>query len=353
MGSQLRRILIGLVIVGTVLASSAVLSPGTGPASAQPAGRPQSPRTIRQLRMEVVVKTTNSPYWQIVFAAARKAARQFGVQSLGYVGGPSEADINAEITLIENSIAKHPDFLVIAPTSASALSPVISKAYKAGIKVIIIDSATTTPNITSFLATDNRLGGCLAARSLAAAIKRKTGAARGQVAYATFQSGAGSLTARDAGFVQCIHGFPGLTLVAHKDAGGDPNPGGKPLSVAADTLTAFPKLVGYFGDNLQTLQGAEKAFQERHVNYRKISLVGFDNTAQEVTALQQRHLDGTILQDPYQMGYGGVGYGIMAAAGLTVPKFVNTGVTVATPANVNGPVIQGLLDPVHKRQIGF
>ena len=35
------------------------------------------------------------------------------------------------------------------------------------------------------------------------------------------------------------------------------------------------------------------------------------------------------------MGYGGVGYGILAAAGLNVPKFVNTGVTVATPANVN------------------
>ena len=130
-----------------------------------------SARSIHALKMEVIVKTTNSPYWQIVFAAARKAARQFGVQSLGYVGGPSEADINAEITLVEDAIAKHPDFLVIAPTSATALNPVITKAFQAGIKVIIIDSSATTPNYTSFLATDNHLGGCLAARALAAAIK--------------------------------------------------------------------------------------------------------------------------------------------------------------------------------------
>ncbi|MGI8826755.1 MAG: substrate-binding domain-containing protein [Chloroflexota bacterium] len=353
MTRQLHRILVVPVVLVTVLASSVALSSGTRSASAQRTALTHTGRTVRQLKMEVVVKTTNSPYWQIVFAAAKKAAAQFGVQSLGYVGGPSEADINAEITLIEDAIAKHPDFLVIAPTSASALNPVISKAYKAGIKVIIIDSAATTQNYTSFLATDNRLGGCLAAQALARAIKRKTGAARGQVAYATFQSGAGSLGARDAGFVQCIRAFHGISVVAHKDAGGDPNPGGKPLSIAADTLTAFPKLVGYWGDNLQTLQGAEKAFQERHVNHSKVSLVGFDNTAQEVTALKSHQLDGTILQDPYQMGYGGVGYGILASAGLTVPRFVNTGVTVATPANVNGRVIQGLLDPVSKRQIGF
>ncbi len=353
MARHVRRIPVFLVILGTVLASSVAVSSHASPVAAQNVARVHNARTIHALKMEVIVKTTNSPYWQIVFAAARKAARQFGVQSLGYVGGPSEADINAEITLVEDAIAKHPDFIVIASTSASALNPVITKAFQAGIKVIAIDSAVTTPNITSFLATDNHLGGCLAAQALARAIKAKTGAARGQVAYATFQSGAGSLTQRDAGFVQCIHQFPGIQIVAHKDAGGDPNPAGKPLSIAADTLTAFPKLVGYWGDNLQTLQGAEKAFQERRVNHKKVSLVGFDNTAQEVTALRNHTLDGTILQDPYQMGFGGVGYGILASAGLNVPKFDNTGVTVATPANVNSPLIQGLLNPVAKRQIGF
>lgn len=349
---QVGKLLTVVVVLGIVLSTLAVL-PQSNSVAAQRVARAHSSRTIHQLRMEVIVKTTNSPYWQIVFAAARKAARQFGVQSLGYTGGPSEADINAQISLMENAIAKHPDFIVLAPTSATPLNNVINKAMNAGIKMIIIDSAATTNNYTSFLATDNHLGGCLAAQALAAAIKRKTGAARGQIAYATFLSGVGSLGARDAGFLACIKAYPGLQIVAHKDAGGDPNPAGHALSIAADTLTAFPKLVGYWGDNLQCLQGAEKAFQERHVNHNKVSLVGFDNTAQEVTALQNHTLDGTVLQDPYQMGFGGVGYGILAAAKLNVPKFVNTGVTVATPNNVNGPIIQGLLDPVHKRQIGF
>jgi hypothetical protein len=53
------------------------------------------------------------------------------------------------------------------------------------------------------------------------------------------------------------------------------------------------------------------------------------------------------------MGYGGVAYGILAAAGLNTPKFLNTGVHVATPANVNSPIIQALLNPATQRGIGF
>ena len=165
-----QRTLVILAILAAVFASSAVLSPNSKPASAQHLARTHVARSIHSLKMEVIVKTTNSPYWQIVFSAAKKAAKQFGVQSLGYVGGPSEADINAEITLVENAIAKHPDFLVIASTSATALNNVIAKAEAARIKVIVIDSAVTTKRYTAFLATDNVLGGCLAARALAAAI---------------------------------------------------------------------------------------------------------------------------------------------------------------------------------------
>jgi ribose transport system substrate-binding protein len=352
MSRSVRRILVVFVILGTVIASAAMLSTGSG-VLAKGARVTHAAKTIRQVRMEVIVKTSNSAYWQTVFLGAKKAAAQLGLQSLGYVGGPSEADINAEITLIENAIAKHPDFLVIAPTSATALNPAISKAYAAGIKVIIIDSSVTTGNYTSFLATNNVLGGCLAAQTLATAIRAKTGAARGQVAYATFVSGAGSLGQRDQGFRQCLRNYPGLHIVAHKDAGGDPNIAGKSLSIAADTLTAFPKLVGYWGDNLQTLQGAEKAFQERGINHSKVSLVGFDNGPLEVTALRNHKLDGTIIQDPYQMGYGGVAYGVLAAAGLNVPKFVNTGVHAATPANVNSALIQALLNPNTQRGLGF
>lgn len=311
-------------------------------------------KSLSSIRFEYIVKTINSPYWTIVLAAAKKAAKDLGLQGLAFTGGPSEADINAEVNLLENAIAKKVDFICCAPTDKTALNTTIDKAYKAGIKVILTDSAATTPNYQAFLSTDNVAGGAACADALAAAIKAKHGKAEGQIAYATFQSNVGSLGARDQGFLSQIKKYPGLKIVAHKDAGGDPSYV-KEASIAADTITAFPNLVGYWGDNLQCVEGAATAFKEKGVDQKKVSLGGFDSDATLIAELKSGRVDFLLLQNPYMMGYGGVCYGVLATLGVQVPYFLNTGDTIATPANFNSPVIQGLLNPLGKPgvKLGF
>jgi len=312
---------------------------------------PPSKSVLGGVRFVFIVKTVNSDYWQTCLAGGRAAAAQFGLQALQFTGADSESNIQRQIELVEDALAKRPDFLVLAPTSATALDATIDTVHKAGVKVILVDSAANTDTYDSFLATDNHAGGLLAATTLAEAIRKKTGAAAGQVGYSTFLSGVGSLSLRDRGFVEGLKAYPGIQIVAHKDAGGDQSV--KPIGIVADTLTRFPKLVGYFADSLITLQGAVTAFRENHVDSSKVSLVGFDPTPQLVQLLRNRTIDGIILQDNYQMGYGGVAYGVLASAGLQVPKFINTGVTAATPDNVDSPNIQGLLNPKTQHSIGL
>jgi ribose transport system substrate-binding protein len=309
-------------------------------AEAAPLGRPLS-----SIKFSAIMKTINSPYWSIVLAAAKKAAKDLGIQGLQYTGGPSEADIAAEQTLIEDAVVKKPDFIVCAPTDKTALNTAIDQAYAAGIKVILVDSDAPAASRQAFLSTDNFAAGTDCADALAAAIKAKTGSAAGQVAYATFQSNVGSLSLRDNGFLAGLKKYPNLKLVAHKDAGGDAS-FLKEASIAADTLTAFPNLVGYFGDNLQCVEGAATAFKEKGVNMKKVSLVGFDSDATLVAELGSGQIDGLLLQDPYMMGYGGVWYGVLATLGIKVPLFLDTGATVATPATAHSPLIQGLLSPL-------
>ncbi|HZS92745.1 MAG TPA: substrate-binding domain-containing protein [Chloroflexota bacterium] len=298
-------------------------------------------RSLSSLRGKVIVKTVNSGFWQVVLSGAKKAVADFGIQGLGFTGGPSEADIAAELSLIEDAVAQKPDFLVIAPTSKTGLNSGIDKAYSAGIKVILIDSAATTKNYHAFLQTNNHGGGVLIADALAAAIKAKTGSASGQIAYATFLSNVGSLGERDGGFLAGIAKYPGLKIVKHVDAGGDQTT--KPVSIAADTLTAYPNLVGYFADNLYTAEGALTAFTEKKVNMKKVSLVGWDASPKLGAALTAGTLDGLLLQNPYMMGYAGVLYGMLASLGVVIPNYLDTGSAVATPANVNNPAIHALL----------
>jgi ribose transport system substrate-binding protein len=296
------------------------------------------------LRGITIVKTVNSDYWTIVLSAAKKATADMGITGLKFTGADAESNIAGQVALLENAIVQKPDFIVFAPTDKTALDATINKAYAAGIKIILIDSAATTNQYQAFLATDNHAGGAACADALASSIKAKTGSMSGQVAYVTFQSNVGSLGERDQGFLDGLKKYPGLKLVKHGDAGGDQST--KPVSIAADTITAFPNLVGYFADNLYTLVGAVTAFTEKKVSTKKVSLVGFDSNTALVNDLKAGTVDGLLLQDPYMMGYGGVLYGILAVAGVKVPTFLNTGATVATRANMNSALIQGLLLPL-------
>jgi len=312
---------------------------------------PKAASSLGRVRLSFIVKTPNSDYWQDCLAGGKSAARQFGIEALQFTGPSSEADITGQISVVEDAIAKRPDVIVLAPTAAQALVPTIEKAYGSGIKIILIDSVANTNAYQTFLATNNYAAGMLAAKTLAAAIQRKTGEAAGQIAYSTFLSGVGSLTLRDRGFRDGVKAFPKLSIVAHRDAGG--NQSTIPIGIVSDVLTRFPALVGYFADSLITLQGAVTAFRENNISKSKVSLVGFDSSPLLIEALHKGSVDGIVLQDPYQMGYGGIAYGILAAAGLITPKTIDTGSYVATPENLDTPQMQGLLEPMTRRHLGF
>ena len=304
-------------------------------------------KPLNKIRFEFIVKTVASPYWAICLAAGKKAAADLGVNGLAYTGGPSEADIAAEVTLLENAIVKKPDFIICAPTDATALDPALDKAYNSGIPVILIDSNAPAASRNVFLATDNFVAGGNCADALAAAIKAKTGSASGPIGYTTFQSNVGSLTERDNGFLAGIKKYPGLKIVAHKNGNGDPSYLTE-ANVFENAITANSNLVGWFGDNLQCVEGAANAAKAKNVDMKKFSLVGFDSDTNLINYLQTGWVDGLLLQDPYMMGYGGVWYGVMAAIGVKMPLLLDTGSIVATPATAKSAAIQGMLDPLGK-----
>src|SRR6185312_8149160 len=150
----------------------------------------------------VIVKDTTSFYWQIVFAGACQAGKDLGV-NVPQLGAQSESDINGQISILENAVAGKPAAIVISPTEFKALGAPIDAAAKS-VPIIGIDSSADSQAFSSFLTTNNETGGKVAADGLAAAIKEKTGAIKGDVALINSLPGVGSLTARDKGFTEEI-----------------------------------------------------------------------------------------------------------------------------------------------------
>ena len=78
-----------------------------------------------------------------MLAGAKKAGADYGVE-VGLFGPTSETDVNQQVQLVENSISRGADAIVVAPNSSDALNNVIDRARKGGTKVIVADTAVTT-----------------------------------------------------------------------------------------------------------------------------------------------------------------------------------------------------------------
>ncbi len=291
------------------------------------------------LNVIVIVKATNSQYWSYVFAGAKKAVAELGIEG-SYLGAPAESDIAQEISITEDAISRHPTAIIIAPTAAKPLVAPIEKATAAGIPVIVIDSSAETDKYASFISTDNVAAGRLAADHLAAFIKQTRGSAAGKVAYLTALPGVGSLTARDNGFTQELKKYPGLKIVDHRYGNND---AARSLSNTTDILTKNPDLAGIFADNNMMGDGAGRALQEKNLS-GKVGLVAFDTDDQELAFLRSGVIQALIVQDPYMMGFAGVMYGVMAHYGAALPKFLDSGVVAVTKENMTSGTAAGLLD---------
>ena len=217
---------------------------------------------------------------------------------------------------------------------------------KAGVPVIVINSAAATEDYAAFLTTNNVAGGKAAADAMAQCIKDRTGEVAGKVAFITAMAGHKLLDFRDKGFKEGVAAYPDLTIVGNRVANNEEAEG---MSLTADLITKDPDLVGIFADNAQMGTGAGASIAEQGLG-DKLCLVAFNSDAGELEHLKDGAINALIIQDPYMMGYAGVWYGYAAAHGVRLPRDLDTGVGAVTKANMEDPSLAGLLD-VSKRKL--
>ena len=59
-------------------------------------------------KVDVIIKASDSSFWQTMLAGARKAGGDYGVK-VGLFGPTSETDVNEQVQLMENSISRAVD----------------------------------------------------------------------------------------------------------------------------------------------------------------------------------------------------------------------------------------------------
>ena len=79
----------------------------------------------------VIVKTTNSSFWQNVNKGASAAIEGHSEHTMTFNGPASESAIADQVALVENAINRGVAGIVLAPSDPEALAPVVRRAFEA------------------------------------------------------------------------------------------------------------------------------------------------------------------------------------------------------------------------------
>ena len=279
---------------------------------------------------------TTDAFYITMRKGAQAAADAVG-DTLSFQGAPDFNPVT-QVPVLEAVTARHPDAILIAPTDKVQLTEPMRKASAAGIKVITVDTfigsghyqtgAGNADFPLSYIASDNLLGGQIAARALAKAIGDK-----GKVYVSNVKPGVSTTDQREEGFKEEMKQHSGITVLETQFNDDDAN---KAAGQVQSVMARNPDLAGVFGANLFSAIGSANGVKQSG-GTGKVKVVAFDAPTTIVGQLKNGMVDIAIAQHPAEIGYFGVMAAHAALSGNSIPTTIGTGFTVLDKANIDQP----------------
>ena len=293
----------------------------------------------KQYRIAVIPKGTSHEFWKSVHYGAEQAAKEHGNVTILWKGPQLENDREGQISVVQNFIG-NVDAICLAPLDSQALVEYVHEATDENIPVVIFDSGLDdTSKTVSYVATDNRNGGVLAARRMGELLEGK-----GNVILLRYNPGSESTEQREEGFLETIQKeFPEIKMISSDQYSGTTPESS--LDKATQLLDKYKNEVnGVFAVCEPNAAGTLQALKELELA-KKVKFVAFDPNPDLVNGLAEGSVHGIVLQDPVSMGYKAVITMLDHLEGKEVEKRVSTGEHIATKANMEGDEMKKLLSP--------
>ena len=315
-------------LTAAVLSTTALL----GPAAAQ----------TKKYTIALIPGLTTDAFYITMRKGAEAAAKVVGAD-LVFQGAP-EFNAVQQAPVLDAVIARHPDAILIAPTDKTQLIQPLKKAADAGIPVITVDTfigdgkyqtgAGDADFPLSYIASDNVLGGQIAARTLAKAIGDK-----GKVYVSNVKPGVSTTDQREEGFKAEMKNHPGITVLQTQFNDDDAN---KAASQLQSVYARNSDLAGVFGANLFSAIGAANGVQQAGQT-GKVRVVAFDAPTTIVGNIKSGLIDAAIAQHPAEIGYYGVISAYAHLTGQSIPTTIGTGFTEMDKSNIDKPEVANFI----------
>ena len=323
------------------------------------------PSTKVKYRIAVIPKGLTHEFWQSIHRGAERAAADLSAEgvatAIDWDGPQKENEAREQINLVNLKIGSGINGLVLAPQDSKRMVGCVEQAVDGGVPVVIIDSGLDPeklkqrPNlIVKYVATNNYNGGRLAAHHLLDVLA-KDGKSAPRLILFRYAVGSESTEQREQGFLDYVHaqidkqkkaGKPTITLLSTDQFAGATVDDAK-KSAGPLLIKYKDELDGLFVVNESSATGMLIALRSQGLN-GKIRYVTFDSSEPLLQAIREGDVDGTVVQDPYRMGYLGVWTLVKHLEGYDVSadgKDLSTGEYVVTKDNLDAEATRELFDP--------
>ncbi|RCW73200.1 substrate-binding domain-containing protein [Saliterribacillus persicus] len=270
-------------------------------------------------------------YWKRAVKGFEDAAEALNV-SVEYRGA-TQYDVEEEITVLEQVIAKNPAGIAVSTMDPTALNDVIDKAVEAGIPVVMFDADAPESKAYSFLGTDNYYAGVQAAHKMADFLNET-----GEVGVIT-QPRQLNHQERTQGFQDTIFmEYPDMKVVAIKDGRGD-----QLLSrqAADEIMREYPDIAGIFATEANGGVGVGQATINKNLE-DEIKIISFDTDKGTLDMIERGVISATLAQGTWEMGYWSLQHLFHLNHDIVeqedgsnpLPRYVDTGISIVTEDNV-------------------
>jgi len=279
--------------------------------------------TSAKPKLGLSLSTLNNPFFVQIRSGAQAEAKKLG---LDLTVTDAQNDASQQANQLQNFTSSNYGAIIVNPVDSDAASNSVKAADKAKIPVIAVDRGVNKAAVDTLVASDNVVGGELAAKTVA----EKLGGS-GKIVILQGQAGTSAARERAEGFAKGLKAYPGIQVVAQQPADFDRTKG---LDVMSNLLQAHPDVQGVIAANDEMALGAIKALGSKAG--KSVSVVGFDGTPDGLTAVKQGTLYASVAQQPSQLGKIAVDNALRAAQGKKVETTVKVPVKVVTKENVAG-----------------
>jgi len=277
-------------------------------------------------RIALVAKAMDSEFWQNVKQGAEDAACKVTETKLAVLAPTREINIDQQVNILEDQIIKNVAAIPVAPCGSAEVIPMLEQADSKNIPIISFGSDIEWDKKTSFVGTDNRLGGKLAGEYIVKALNGS-----GKVAVIRGILGIHDHEERVDGFLDAIKTANDIEIVALQPANSERD---LALTVMENILTSNPQVEAVFITSDQMTLGALEAI-EAHRLIGKMIVVGFDGGREAIQALKQGRITAEVAQNPYNIGKQAFLAAYRAAKGEIIEKRIDTGTLLIDRSNVD------------------